>query len=58
MLKKLYEKGIIVKAHSTKGLAEEAPTAYKNIIDVVGVMDSTNISKKVAKLKPIICIKG
>ncbi|MGI6589324.1 MAG: RtcB family protein [Candidatus Iainarchaeum sp.] len=58
LLKKLYEKGIIVKAHSTKGLAEEAPTAYKNIIDVVGVMDSTNISKKVAKLKPIICIKG
>ncbi|MFA6319418.1 MAG: RtcB family protein, partial [archaeon] len=58
LLKKLFEKGIVIKAHSTKGLAEEAPLAYKNIIDVVNTMDLTNISKKVAKLKPIICIKG
>lgn len=58
LVKLLGEKGIIIKARSIKGLAEEAPRAYKNILDVVNIMDSTNISKKVAKLKPIICIKG
>ncbi len=58
LLKSLNEKGIIIKAHSLKGLAEEAPSAYKDILEVVKVMSDTNISNKVAKLKPMICIKG
>lgn len=58
LLNSLDKKGIIIKARSLKGLAEEAPNAYKDIIKVVKVMDDTNISNKVAKLKPLICIKG
>ncbi len=58
LLKSLSEKGIIIKARSAKGLSEEAPDAYKDILEVVKVMDDTGISNKVAKLKPMICIKG
>jgi tRNA-splicing ligase RtcB (3'-phosphate/5'-hydroxy nucleic acid ligase) len=58
LLEELNQKGIIIKAHSLKGLAEEAPSAYKDILKVVEILDKTDISKKVAKLKPMICIKG
>jgi tRNA-splicing ligase RtcB len=58
LLKQLNEKGIIVKAHSLKGLPEEAPEAYKNISSVVEIMHRAGISEKVAELKPMICIKG
>ncbi|MCX6803725.1 MAG: RtcB family protein [Candidatus Diapherotrites archaeon] len=58
VLEELSKKGIIVKPHSTKGLPEEAPDAYKDINAVVDVIHKTGISKKVAKLKPVICIKG
>jgi tRNA-splicing ligase RtcB (3'-phosphate/5'-hydroxy nucleic acid ligase) len=58
LLIELATKGILVKARSLKGLPEEAPDAYKDINAVVEVMHKTDISKKVARLKPIICIKG
>jgi tRNA-splicing ligase RtcB len=58
LLKDLAAKGILIKARSVKGLAEEAPSAYKDILKVVEVMHKAGISTKVAKLKPIICIKG
>ena len=54
----LAEKGILVKARSIKGVSEEAPGAYKDIDSVVDVMHGAGISMKVAKLKPVICIKG
>ncbi len=56
--KELQKKGIEIKARSMPGLAEEAPAAYKNIEDVVGVMDRLDISNKVARFKPIGVIKG
>jgi len=58
ILAELAKKGILVKARSLKGLPEEAPDAYKDIESVVEVMHKTGISKKVARLKPLICIKG
>jgi len=58
LMQQLEEKGIIVRGHSMRGLAEEAPQAYKDIDKVINVMHSAGISTKVAKLKPIICIKG
>jgi tRNA-splicing ligase RtcB len=58
ILRQLAEKGIIVKARSLKGLPEEAPSAYKDILSVVEVMHNSGISGKVAKLRPIVCIKG
>lgn len=52
------KKGILVKAVSMSGLAEEAGFAYKNISDVVETVDHAGITKKVAELRPIGNIKG
>jgi len=58
VVKSLESKGIIVKCWSSKGIAEEAPQAYKNIEDVVEVIHNAGLSKKVAKLIPLAVIKG
>ncbi len=51
-------RGILVKAVSMSGLAEEAGFAYKNISEVVETVDRAGITKKVAELRPIGNIKG
>ena len=58
LIKDMKKDGIIVKAVSLSGLAEEAGFAYKNISEVVETMDALGISKKVVKLLPIGNIKG
>jgi tRNA-splicing ligase RtcB len=50
--------GILVKAVSMSGLAEEAGFAYKNISDVVETVEGAGITKRVAELRPIGNIKG
>ena len=52
------QRGILVKAVSMAGLAEEAGIAYKNISDVVESVEIAGITKKVAELLPIGNIKG
>ncbi len=52
------QRGILVKAVSMSGLAEEAGFAYKNISDVVETVERAGITKKVAELRPIGNIKG
>lgn len=54
----LYNEGIIVQAGSIRGIAEEAPIAYKDVDSVVDVVDRAGIAKKVAQLKPLAVIKG
>jgi tRNA-splicing ligase RtcB len=56
--KELAAKGIIARARSHKGLAEEQPKAYKNVDDVVDVVHEAGLSKKVARMRPIGVIKG
>jgi len=56
--KQLNKKGIEVKAGSWKSLAEEAPEAYKDIDEVVRVVDELGISRKVARLRPMVVVKG
>ncbi|MEM7819607.1 MAG: RtcB family protein [Candidatus Aenigmatarchaeota archaeon] len=58
LIHELESKGIYVKCHSLPGLAEEAPNAYKDVSEVVEVMDKANIAKKVVRLRPIGNIKG
>jgi len=58
IVKSLESKGIIIKCWSSRGIAEEAPMAYKNIEDVVDVVHSAGLSKKVAELIPLAVIKG
>ena len=54
----LKEKKILVKSENNKLLAEESPQVYKNIDDVVNIVNELGISKKVAKLSPVIVIIG
>ncbi len=56
--KQMADHGIIVKAVSMSGLAEEAGFAYKNISEVVESVERAGITKKVAELRPIGNIKG
>lgn len=56
--KQMAKRGIIVKAVSMSGLAEEAGFAYKNIAEVVETVDLAGIIRKVAELRPIGNIKG
>lgn len=58
VVKKLGQRGIIIKCWSPRGIAEEAPQAYKNINNVVEVVHQAGLSKKVAKLVPLAVIKG
>ncbi|MBW6442802.1 RtcB family protein [Patescibacteria group bacterium] len=56
--KDLKNKGIEIEAGSWKSFSEESPNAYKDIDEVVKVVDELGISKKVAKLIPLVVIKG
>jgi tRNA-splicing ligase RtcB len=56
--RELEAKGIIARAQSHKGLAEEQPKAYKDVDDVVDVVDRAGLSRKVARMRPIGVIKG
>ena len=56
--KELESRGVIARAQSRKGLAEEQPRAYKNVDDVVEVVDRAGLSRKVARMRPIGVIKG
>ncbi len=50
--------GIIIRAGSMAGLAEEAPAAYKDVDAVVETVVGAKIARKVARLRPVIVIKG
>jgi tRNA-splicing ligase RtcB len=56
--KELEAQGIIARAQSRKGLAEEQPRAYKDVDEVVEVVDAAGLSKKVARMRPLGVIKG
>jgi tRNA-splicing ligase RtcB len=54
----LEAKGIVVRAGSMPGLAEEAPRAYKDVDEVVGTVSGAGIARKVSRLIPAGIIKG
>ena len=56
--RELEAQGITVRAASTKGLAEEAPLAYKDVDAVVRVVEDAGLASRVARLRPIGVIKG
>ncbi|MBI5187425.1 MAG: RtcB family protein [Nitrospinae bacterium] len=56
--RELGDKGIIVRSAGRHTLKEEAPEAYKNVTEVVNVVEKAGLSLKVARLRPIIVIKG
>ena len=56
--KDLERDGINIRARSLAGLAEEAPAAYKDVSAVVDIVAEAGIASRVAKLKPLVVIKG
>jgi len=54
----LASRGIIVRAPSSRGVAEEAPGAYKDVAAVVEAADRAGLSRTVARLEPVVCVKG
>lgn len=58
VVKRLALRNIIIRSCSPRGVAEEAPGAYKDVSEVVETTVSSNLAKKIAKVTPLICIKG
>jgi len=58
VIKDLAHRGILVRSVSMRGVAEEAPGAYKDVRAVVDSADRAGLARKVARLEPMVCIKG
>ncbi len=54
----LEEKGILVRSESRDGILEEVPEAYKNVDEVIDVVDQAGLARKVARLRPMGVVKG
>jgi tRNA-splicing ligase RtcB len=54
----LAAQGIFIRSPSTRGIAEEAPGAYKDVSAVVLAAEHAGLAKRVARLRPLVCIKG
>jgi len=54
----LAAKGILIRSKSYRGVAEEAPGAYKEVNSVVDSAHNIGLSKKIVRLSPVICVKG
>jgi tRNA-splicing ligase RtcB len=54
----LAAQGILIRSPSTRGVAEEAPGAYKDVAAVVAAAERAGLARRVARLRPLICIKG
>ena len=58
LIDELAERKILIRSPSLRGVAEEAPGAYKDVSAVVNAADEAGLAHKVARLEPLICIKG
>ncbi|HLF23556.1 MAG TPA: RtcB family protein, partial [Burkholderiales bacterium] len=58
VIDELAARGILIRSPSSRGVAEEAPGAYKDVAAVVDAADAAGLAHKVARLEPLICVKG
>jgi tRNA-splicing ligase RtcB len=56
--RRLEAAGIVVRALSARGLAEEAPEAYKDVDRVVEIVERAGLAARVARLRPVGVVKG
>jgi len=54
----LSAQGILIRSHSMRGVAEEAPGAYKDIEEVAEATERAGLARRVAALRPLACVKG
>jgi tRNA-splicing ligase RtcB (3'-phosphate/5'-hydroxy nucleic acid ligase) len=58
VVKELGTRGILIRSPSMRGVAEEAPGAYKDVSEVVDAADEAGLARKVTRLEPLVCVKG
>jgi tRNA-splicing ligase RtcB len=58
LIDELAARGILIRSPSSRGVAEEAPGAYKDVSAVVDVAEAAGLARKVARVEPLICVKG
>ena len=58
LVDELAARGILIRSPSLRGVAEEAPLAYKDVSEVVDAADAAGLARKVARLEPLVCVKG
>ena len=58
VVRDLESAGILVRSPSLRGVAEEAPGAYKDVSAVVLASERAGLARRVARLRPLVCIKG
>jgi tRNA-splicing ligase RtcB len=58
VVQRLAAQGILIRSRSMRGVAEESPGAYKDVAEVVEAADRAGLARNVARLEPLICIKG
>jgi tRNA-splicing ligase RtcB len=54
----LARRGILIRSPSLRGVAEEAPLAYKDVGAVVEAAERAGLARRVARLRPLVCVKG
>ena len=58
VVEELERRGILIRSPSLRGVAEEAPDAYKDVSEVVDATERAGLARKVARLVPMVTIKG
>jgi len=58
LIDELAARGVLIRSPSMRGVAEEAPGAYKRVESVVDAAERAGLARKVARLEPLICVKG
>jgi tRNA-splicing ligase RtcB len=58
LIDELAAKGVLIRTRSYRGIAEEAPGAYKNVNAVAEAAEQAALARRVARLVPLICVKG
>lgn len=58
VVENLAARGILIRSRTMRGVAEEAPGAYKDVREVVDAADRAGLARTVARLEPLVCIKG
>jgi tRNA-splicing ligase RtcB (3'-phosphate/5'-hydroxy nucleic acid ligase) len=58
LIAELRASGVTIRYQGRATVAEEMPAAYKDVAEVVSVMEAAGVSRKVARLKPFLVVKG
>jgi len=58
LVDELADRGIFIRSPSMRGVAEEAPGAYKDVRAVVDAAEKAGLARKVARMEPRVCVKG